>query len=450
MNMNSRKSRCTAALAAFIVLAVLAAPALAEETSADGSYYYYTINTDGTVSGTYQSIGATTAGNYVSVNNANSGSWTFNSDGIGPFNSFYAAFDPYNDNAFVCILDPDDLSRSIDGEDISEHGYNIMWVIPTVYWYTDDDGNLTLTNDPSEGSAYAHTVNGDTYDYLAIGVYEASTLDVNGETALASVSGAEPVTGNDRATYRGWANSQAVENGEAMVWNLYQYELYKYCATIVIGSWSSQSVAGNGNVSSGTASTTGSLDSSGPYAGNTESYTDSVKVFIENAWGSVGEMVDGVMVYETRKTFYVDTSSSPTDSVEGTYVSSVTASLASTGWGGETSTTLKVWGLPTSNDGSESTGTCDYVVSSTGVHILVVGGDSEAEDGAMYGLSYIDGGSLGLNASSDTVGTRLAFVYDADDDGESSDDTLMYVAIAAIVVAAAACVAYYAYRTGRI
>ena len=134
-------------LRAFAVLAVaicLISIIPVGDVSADSDdYYRYVIHPDGTVEGNYTPIGPGTDGTYTSVNNTNSGSWTWDEDGYGPFNSFYAAFDPSDSNRMICHLDPEDLTRSIDGNSISGMRYNIMWCLPTVYWLTDSNGNLS-------------------------------------------------------------------------------------------------------------------------------------------------------------------------------------------------------------------------------------------------------------------------------------------------------------------
>ena len=67
------------------------------------------------------------------------GDWGWGSDGYGPFNSFYAAFD-LSDNHMICHLDPYDLSKSVDGKVTIQPGTcNIMWVIPTLYWKVVND-----------------------------------------------------------------------------------------------------------------------------------------------------------------------------------------------------------------------------------------------------------------------------------------------------------------------
>ena len=440
--MNQMKSRKVTALLLVIVslvsvFAVCGTSGFDSDAAGD-STYTYTINAStGAISGGYTHIGSSSTGKYVSTNNTNSGSWTFDDDGYGPFNSFYAAFDPAQNNLMICHLDPDNLMKSVDGTiDITGKSYNIMWCLPTVYWKTDSSGNLILTNDSTAGgTAYAHTVYDDsgtahTYAYVAYGVYEAGSATVNGSTdpILTSFTGADALNNVTRPTFRMYANNQSVNtdggdstNGYAMLWNFYQYELYKYCATAVMGGWDSQGIAGNGFVyrSSGNIyKTTGLLDTSGPYAGNrgtsTSNYGDSVKVFLENVWGSVYDFVDGIVFSE--RAYCIDQKATPDDSyTSGIGMTILSDVLPSSGWGLSPSTTAQIWGMPTANGGSNSSGLYDYVYSSTGQRLLHVGGYSgtTSSNALSYGLSCVYGADS-LSYFSTAIGGRLAFVFDAD------------------------------------
>ena len=416
-------------LAVLLTLLVVIVPISSYDSEAtDDDYYSYTIYTNGTISG-YDPIGVSlSSGSYTSVNGTNSGSWAFNDEGYGPFNSFYAAFDPAQNNRMIGHLDPDDLTKLVNGTSIAGQNYNIMWCLPTVYWYT-SGSDLVLTNDPSSGGiAYAHTIEGHTYEYIGIGVYEASTASVGGSTILMSATDSNPLVSATRATFRDYANNQAVntdgegQNGYAMVWNFYQWELYKYCALAVMGSWDSQGVAGNGDVYGGSPyyHITGDHDKSGPYAGTKGSGTsycqDSVKVFIENAWGSVYDFVDGVVISERE--YYIDQSAVPTDATSGTYITNPSGRLPeSSGYGSIASTEAAIWGMPTATGGSASSGLYDYYdyTHNDGLYAVCVGGYKSpySSDTSNYGLSYLNC-YFTLSSSNYNLGGRLAFVFDAD------------------------------------
>ncbi len=436
--MNEMKSRKAAALLLAIVslVSVFAVCGMSgsDSDAADSTYSYTISASTGAISGGYTHIGSSSTGKYVSTNNTNSGSWTFDDQGYGPFNSFYAAFDPAQNNKMICHLDPDNLKKSVDGTiDITGKAYNVMWCLPTVYWMTDSSGNLVLTNDSTAGgTAYAHTIYGTdgkavVYPYVAYGVYEAGSATVNSKTILTSYSDSTVQVSATRPTLRGYANNQAVDtdgqgtNGYAMVWNFYQYQLYRFCATTVMGGWDSQGIAGNGYVygdGNPYYKTTGLLDTSGPYAGTRGSgdtyYKDSVKVFLENVWGSVYDFVDGIVF--NGRAYCIDQKSTPTDAyVAGTGITMLSDVLPSSGWGSSPSTKAEIWGMPTANSGSNSSGLYDYVYSSTGQRLLLVGGFSRtgSSNALDCGLSCVVG-NLSLSGSGTGFGGRLAFVFDAD------------------------------------
>ncbi len=464
------------AAVALMLLSVFAGMGVGvDEVDGDTGYYWtYTITPNGAVTGSGvdrngnpiasnpSAIGPGSTGSYVSSGGENIGSWGFDSAGYGPFGSFYAAFDADDGNRMICHLNPNDLKRSVDGTisvdptDPTSSYYgkavNIMWCLPTVYWKTDGDGNLILTNDrDAGGTAYAHTVYDaegvdHTYEYIAIGVYEAATATVGGQTILTSQSDAKApgkAEGGDtkvlvnqkRATMRGYANAQTVSadgtsGGAAMLWNFYQYELYKYCALATMGSWDSQGVAGGGYVYknpdvSGEKSGmgTGTMDASGPYAGTVgghlaDNYMHGVKLFIENPWGSLHTFVDGILFSELA--YVIDQRAVPKDTTrQTTGITILTDTLPYAPehgyWGSSPSTTEQIWGMPTATSGTSASGLYDMIGANIGTRTLCVGGYSYGGPSSRldYGLSYI----YALDKTSVTyasIGGRLAFVFDAD------------------------------------
>ena len=414
----------------------------------DGGAYSYTITYDSSAMSTTSAAISTadmtpiSSPSYSGGVTSGYGSWEWNTTtGVGPFNSFYAAFDMSNGNRFVDILNPFDLTETINGVDITSDlsHYNIMWVLPTVYW-SSTSTTLTLTNDSTSGGvAYAHTVDGHVYRYIAIGVYEASTATVNDLTVLTSTSGATPTVSQSRATFRTYAHNYTMNSDLAtnvsnpaysMLWTFYQWELYKYCSLTLMENFNSQNTVGNGYVynSGSNQVTTGSTNASGPYAGNpgliTDASTyatygsDSVKLFIENAWGGLWEFVDGVVVNGTSG-FYIDTKDTPDDSnTAGGYVTYYQQALMATeGYATDIMTDPQVWGYQTgSANGSATTGVTDYCwTSGSADRVFCVAGyaPNSATDAVKYGLS-VSASTSALSHSANYIGSRLAFVFDAD------------------------------------
>ena len=111
---------------------------------------------------------------------------------------YYATFDA--DHNLLHVLDPEDLTKSIDGTDCSTEitTSDVMLCIPTIYSNRDASG-ITLSSEPSKGTAYAHTYDGKVYNTLCIGVYEGY---VDANSKLRSVSGVIPTRNQTRAQMR--------------------------------------------------------------------------------------------------------------------------------------------------------------------------------------------------------------------------------------------------------
>ncbi len=438
-------------------------------------YWTYTITAEGTVTGSGSGVnnpsaaGASgTTGKYMSNDGSHIGSWGFDEMGYGPFGSFYAAFDGCHGNNMVCRLNPNDLKYSVDrtisvdtddeGSPYYKHTLNIMWILPTIYWDVNDNGDLILSNDPSKGIAYAHTTvtteDGievtTTYKYLGIGVYEAGIADIDDmKRVLTSQSGTKPadwavMSGHGLATNNVVATVDGITpNGHAMCWNLYAWQLYRFCVLTVGGGWDSQGIFGNGDVcghhyehqeSSGDEVTTynsnrtGELDESGPYAGtigtsdssdsNSQLSSDPVKVFIENAWGSLEDIVHGISItgnYNGSKNIHMYA----TQKIEPTSLEDYTEiGILPRQWGySATKTTAETnpafWGLPTETTGSQTSGLYDRYVTGSGLFFVVGGYSSSSTSNPGAGLSYIYV-DRGINYQTRTACDRLEFVFDVE------------------------------------
>lgn len=417
----------------------------------DGGSYSYTINYDPSLMSTTSaaiSVANMTpishTGTPTTVSSMNEGSWTWNTTtGKGPFNSFYAAFDINNGNAFYAVLNPYNLTQTILGDDLPAPltRWNIMWVLPTVY-VSSTATSLTLSNDSSSGTAYAHTIDGHVYKYVAIGVYEGSTTTVGNKTVLTSTTGTIPAGSQLRSTFREYAHNYTMNSSldvtnpsHSMIWNFDQYSLYKLCCFMLMEDFNSQNIVGNGRVyDGGSGSTfdysTGVLDSYGPYAGlpatitsneTAQIYgTDAVKLFLENVWGGRWDFVDGI-VGNVSTTIYLDSSSNPTDSSTGEYVTTINwQSPLQYGYPVSIQNDLtRIWGFPGSNvnGGTSNTGLSDIISQSNQntATTLFVGGTTwnTYTNAITYGLNNVrinDPLTFGFSS----ITARLAFVFDAD------------------------------------
>ena len=346
----------------------------------------------------------------VSGNNGNAtvGSWGFDSrTGYGPFGSFYAAFD-VNTGKIAYHLNPNDLSKALDGTSISATGYNIMWVLPTV-WMTVGNNTLTMSSEKISGAtAPGHTIDGVVYDYLALGVYEA----YDDGSKLYSYPDKSPSTSVSLANFQNHARNIGVYGGHSMVWNFYQYQLYRFCSLAVMENFDSQAQIGYGNMF-GSVSNTGTTSDKGPYYGTTSSSATGERLFIENMWGNVFDYVGDT--YWNYGLYAGQNSVQKVKTRDGLTLTNVKDGLGS--WGhfygtNPDSKNLDSWGLPTSNDRHSSTAP-DRFETSGSKTALIVGDSIEdyASSGKDAGISYMSGASTNGNYIG---GTRLAMVFDAD------------------------------------
>ena len=289
--------------------------------------------------------------------------WGYNKDtGKGPFGTFYAAINLVEGHSYdaddavekrinsdvgavAYILDPYDLTRTLAGHSFTPELYNVMLIIPTVYWTSEKvvadetKGNLlkgteynvlyissssSYTPDGKttiEGMVpYAHsasTVSGKTdfktnvYPYLGIGVYESYVTmvgDAVGSGKLVSQSGRIPSSGLNVDEFKDLADALDPVEGEGLQsdyqqWNYYQWTLFRIMGYTIMGSMNAQVMVGAGYTKGNTSpAVTGSTDkvglvgvadvtrsATGEYS--SEAGRTASKLFIENGWGSLNLFV---------------------------------------------------------------------------------------------------------------------------------------------------------------
>ena len=370
--------------------------------------------------------------------------------GVGPFNTYYAAMNIADTSSVdtsltgkissvagrvAFVLDPYDLSKTINGDEFTASAYNVMLIIPTVYWFSDET-HLFLTNNPyffdagkyavaaSNFDAYAHTVNGTVRSWIGIGVYEGSFLDdtTNNTTAqgtydedavLVSQSGKTPARWQNIAQFRTQANNlnTGISSGEYMLWNFYQWTLTKMMDYTVMGTKNSQGAVGNGVSGGSGPAVTGLIDDQAPFWGTSENSTTSSKLFIENSIGSVWEFVDDTWfsdrVLQVGQNSIATLIENDTDySLNSTNQSAVPdAVLPATGWETSEATDPSYWDLPLAGSATEGdSADDDSEWSNTGSRCFFVGG--YWTDGARAGVASANANNALSNAN-DNVGSRL-------------------------------------------
>lgn len=254
----------------------------------------------------------------------------------GPFNTYYVAINlTSGDNSddagetrlskekgeVAYILNTDNLHQTAKGYTFDPTLYNVMLVIPPVYWYSEMDAPTTETPNPTTGKLYmanspdAFVSMGITADKLkdyahtytdrsdaanpivghapaiAIGVYEG--YDNNG--VLTSQSGRTPTTNISLTNFVSLATAGNTDNdyGTYQLWNYYIWTLYKMMGFTVMGNMDSQYLMGSGPTNMSASSVTGLTSSAYERSANAKT---SVSLFLENTWGSVSEYVGDTVV----------------------------------------------------------------------------------------------------------------------------------------------------------
>lgn len=358
--------------------------------------------------------------------------------GYSPFNTYYAAVNlSSGSNAddsgetrlstekgeIAYILNPDNLKQTKAGYTFDPTLYNVMLVIPPVYWYSElDSGSSTtgklyiasspdafvslgVTADKMKDYAHTYTSGGQTghSPAIMIGVYESYKT---GGNILISQSDRTP-SGNISLT----SAMQMARNGNSdvtfgtyEVWNFYMWTLYKIMGITVMGNMDSQYMMGNGNTST-SINTTGLTSSAFT---KSESSNASSSLFIENSWGGLIEWIGDAT--NDNGTLIADNKLGGSDvqsNVTNTLTNSVTLSNES-GYINTFNPISDVFGFGATGQVSADSpgqGINDEILISTSNNAIAVGGRTGNEAG-MFAINI--GNNWGTSAN--PIGTRLAYV----------------------------------------
>ena len=347
------------------------------------------------------------------------GSWDMKADGTSTnpllASCFYATFDA--SGQLHQLLNPHDLTQVIGLWNAEKKGWkeasgasaitteNTMFCFPAIY-RKGTSSSVTIGTTPESGTAYGATIDGHTYQYEAIGVYEGY---VSG-SKLMSVSGVPSSANITRPTFRGYAAANAVKNGKAMVWNFHQWRDWWHLYLFAAKDFNGQRAIGQGGFPYNGSTGQGLCNKMGLWAGSTStsvSASTSVKALIENPWGYKWEFIDDFV--NSSGTIYAGQSGNPDDTTTG----KTSASFGTgSGWQSGLNSTGAFWGIRTGTSGSSTTYQCDYSYSaSSGTYLGSVGGAAgDVSDGGAGPSSRYAYGSLDFSDSS--LGARLAFVFD--------------------------------------
>lgn len=298
-------------------------------------------------------------------------------------------------------------------------GNNVLVAIPK-YWVKVSHNPFKVQISDSALPGYqvspAHRDRGDgkgERDVVYIGRYECNS-------SFFSISGNAPRVNTDIATFRNGIHG----NGDTYWQADYAIQLTWWFLYIVeYADWNGQTAIGQGHVASSVVMPTGLTDSmtyhtgkiAGTYntsravvGGGDGQYSYEVVQYrnIENPWGNVRELRDGIIFSDANISTY-NNPADFSDSYNGTGAVVRSNKRATTsGW-------IKAWGYDTNDPsfiypseigGSETTFVPDLCYYSTGVLALNVGGGYGV--GTYAGPFYLSGGNAPTNALSD-LGSRI-------------------------------------------
>lgn len=359
----------------------------------------------------------------------------------GPFNTYYVAINlASGDNSddagetrlskvkgeVAYILNADNLHQTAKGYTFDPTLYNVMLVIPPVYWYSELDsgstttGKLYIASSPdafvsmgisaSDMKDYAHTYTDNSVvghaPAIMIGVYEA----YNDNGVLTSKSGVTPTSSISLTNFvsLATAGNTDVNMGTYELWNYYMLTLYKIMGWTVMGNMDSQYMMGSGNVNTTVPSTTGLTQS---VYQKSESDVTPVSLFIENPWGSLNKWVG-------------DTTDNAGTLVAGNSLGGRTSASSVVNKFAETITVPTTNGYyATFNPVSDAFGTCVTVQAEIGIEGEGINdrfyGESNSSLGLTMGGGYYYNTYAGTSCvgvsnvwsySHSSIGTRLAYV----------------------------------------
>lgn len=345
-----------------------------------------------------------------------------------PFNLYYAAINlASGDNAddsgetrlskekgaVAYVLNPDNLRQTVSGYTFDTTLYNVMLVIPPVYWYSDGTDKLYVASSPDAFDGltlkdYAHTYTSDGVtghtDAIAIGVYEAYNL--NG--VMVSQADRTPTAGTSLTQFVGLANAGNTDNSNSTyrVWNYFDWTLYKIMCWMIMGNTDSQYMMGAGPTSMSASSVTGLTTSAIQKSANAQS---SVSLLLENTWGSLYEWL-GDTVNNAGTLVAGNTLVQPTTAANVVNVLEETVTMpTSSGYYDTINTFSDVFGIVAtvkSSAGTAGQGIRDQFYGSTGTPLaLSVGGGWYGSGSAGISSCLAD---YGWGATVATIGSRLA------------------------------------------
>lgn len=315
--------------------------------------------------------------------------------GTGAGSSPFDAYAPWKDMEEYNIIN-NAVSHKRGDAGFSRTSYDTMVYIPEFWFKITESG----------GKRYFYISSGAKNGFTkhpGSGKYVARYNTING---YYSKSGAAPL-GN---MTRGTARTQSKAKGSK--WSQYDFASWNAVWLLYLvefADWDSQAKIGKGNVNGGSIQNNGGTDSMTYHTGRaagTDGQTQVQYRHIENPWGNIWEWIDGAN-FSDRKAYICTNKANYADDTTTNYADSG-VTLPTSGWIKDLGMSNNFpWAfLPNTNGGSETTFIPDYVYSSTGWQVLMVGGSYG--NGSSAGLLYFYANISSSYTSSD-IGARLLY-----------------------------------------
>ena len=315
--------------------------------------------------------------------------------GTGAGSSPFDSYAPWKDMEEFNIIN-NAVSHKKGESGFSRTSYDTMVYIPEFWFKIVESGNYRyfyIANKAKDGFT----------KHPGSGKYVGRYNTVSGN---ASKSGSAPMNNQTRAQFRSGAR------GKGSKWSLHDFAAWNavwLLYLIEFADWNSQAQIGRGNVDSSSLKNTGGTDSMSYHTGRVSGTDGKTQVqyrHIEDPWGNIWEWIDGAN-FNDRAAYICTNPANYADDTTSNYTAAG-VTLCSSGWIKDLglSNTFPWAFLPDANGGSETTYIADYVYSSSGWRVLVVGG--YWSNGSNAGLFYFDA-SNSSSYSDGSIGARLLF-----------------------------------------
>lgn len=226
-----------------------------------------------------------------------------------------------------------------------------------------------------DGYEYIYIADGELDGYTKSNEFSLGRYTISGNSSkVSSKSGVAPLCSTTITDFRNYAKKLGTGFG-IMDW---RYFLIQLLYLVEYADYNSQSMLGQGNVSSGSIKNSGGCNALGMKSGclgNNGSY-QVIYRGLEDIFGNIFQFVDGLNISSYKAYICYDPTKYAVDTFSGNYQEVGYTNCSSDGYASKLgySSSNPLISLPTEVAGSSSTGTCDRYYQNSGNRIVRVGG----------------------------------------------------------------------------